>query len=72
MSAFASNCGWSRVSRFLADAHKMPGDGRINWQELVAKLRTAPRLMTMQSEVAMFTNGYSIGNLVKTFNKIMQ
>lgn len=55
-----------------SDAHKMPGDGRINWQELIAKIRTAPRLMTMQSEVSMFVNGYSIGNLVKTFNKIMQ
>ena len=55
-----------------SDAHKMPGEGRINWQELMAKLRTAPRLMTMQSEVSMFANGYSIGNLVRTFNKIMQ
>ena len=55
-----------------SDAHKMPGDGRINWPELIAKIRTAPRLMTMQSEVSMFVNGYSIGNLVKTFNKIMQ
>ena len=50
----------------------MPGDGRINWPELIARLRTAPRLMTMQSEVSMFVNGYSIGKLVKTFNNILQ
>ena len=55
-----------------SDAHKMPGDGRINWPELIAKLRTAPRLMTMQTEVSMFVNGYSIGKLVKTFNNILQ
>ena len=55
-----------------SDAHKMPGDGRINWPELIARLRTAPRLTTMQSEVAVGRNGYSIRRLVETFNGILK
>ena len=54
-----------------SDAHKMPGEGRIDWKTLIAKLRTAPRLKTMQSEVAMGRNNYSIRRLVETFNNIL-
>ena len=49
----------------------MPGDGRIEWKELLAKIKSAPRLVTMQSEVSMFRNGYSVRRLVETFNKLL-
>ena len=54
-----------------SDAHQMPGDGRIEWKELIAKIKTAPRLLTMQSEVLMIDNGYSVRRLVDTFNKLL-
>ena len=54
-----------------SDAHKMPGEGRIEWKELIAKIKSAPRLLTMQSEVSMFRHGYSVRRLVETFNKLL-
>ena len=52
------------------DDHKMPGDGIIDWKKLADKLLTAPRLETIQSEVAMINGNYSIKRLVNTFNEI--
>ena len=54
-----------------SDAHQMPGDGRINWPELIAKLRTAPRLVSMQSEVSVGKYAYSIRRLTETFKEIV-
>ena len=54
-----------------SDAHQMPGEGRINWPELISKIRTAPRLISMQSEVSMGKYAYSIRNLAETFRKIV-
>lgn len=52
------------------DSHKMPGEGVIRWDELLEKLCSAPRLLTLQSEVSMFRNGYSIRYLVETFDRL--
>ena len=54
------------------DSHKMPGDGTINWDNLVSKLENAPRLMTIQTEVILSDHGYSIKHLVDTFNKLFK
>lgn len=55
-----------------SDAHRMPGEGRIVWDELLGKLRTAPRLMTMQSEVSMMRYGYSIRRLTECFDRLLK
>lgn len=52
------------------DDHAMPFDGIIDWKKLADKLLTAPRLQTIQSEVAMGRFDYSVKKLVDTFNKI--
>ena len=54
-----------------SDAHQMPGEGRINWPEQIAKIRTAPRLVSMQSEVSVGKYAYSIRHLAETFKKIL-
>ena len=53
------------------DSHMMPGDGIIDWNKLMNKLKNAPRLMTLQTEVIMFKYGYPVKRLVDTFNKLM-
>ena len=50
----------------------MPFDGTVDWKKLMDKLSKAPRLMTMQTEVSMFKYGYSVKQLVDTFNKVIQ
>ena len=54
----------------LIDEHKLPGDGTVDWQRTVARLRTAPRLRNMQSEVIPPTNRIPIRDLVGTFKKL--
>ncbi len=54
------------------DSHMMPGDGITDWDKVMSKLATAPRLMTMQTEVGMFKYGYSVRQLVETFRKIVK
>lgn len=54
------------------DDHIMPGTGSINWKELAAKIMSAPRLMSIQSEVNMFRDGNSVKRLVDTFNGIFR
>lgn len=64
------------------DLHAMPGDGDIDWQELMPKLQNCPRMMEMQTEVSLFISGinwagelpaprggYSVKCLVETFRK---
>ena len=55
-----------------SDAHMMPFDGTVDWKKLMDKLSKAPRLMTMQTEVSMFKYGYSVKQLVDTFNKVIR
>ena len=65
-----------------ADLHAMPGDGVIDWQPLVSRLRQCPRMVEYQSEVcfASGTNwagkllapqgGYTVKRLVEAFRGI--
>ena len=64
------------------DLHAMPGDGSVNWPEMVAKLKSCPRLEEIQTEVNYLSginwsgepcaphSGYSIKRLVETFRKL--
>lgn len=65
------------------DLHAMPGDGTVNWQELLPKLRNCPRMMEMQTEVPLYTwginwsgelpappGGYAVKDAVETFRKL--
>ncbi len=64
------------------DLHAMPGDGTIDWQELLPKLRRCPRMLEYQTEVNLIdgknwagispapVGGYSIRRLVDTFRKL--
>ena len=64
------------------DLHAMPGDGDIDWAELVPELNSCPRLLEPQTEVDFHdgTNwagkllappgGYSVKRLVESFRKI--
>ena len=53
-----------------SDAHRLPGEGTIDWADLIPKIKRCPHLISMQTEVT--TTGIAIGKLVETFNKIMQ
>ncbi len=35
-----------------SDEHLMPGDGIANWSQIIQRLKTAPRLLSLQSEVS--------------------
>ncbi len=62
-----------------SDHHGMPGDGTIDWNTLMPKLKSCPRMMEYQTEVTMYdginwagqlfapAGGYSIKKLVETF-----
>jgi len=55
------------------DTHTIPGLGSIKWPEVIAKLRTAPRLKNMQSEVIpLRRNGLPIRAVVESFNRILE
>ena len=54
------------------DTHTIPGMGTIDWAPALAKLRTAPRLKNMQSEVIpVRRNGIPICKVVESFNRIL-
>ena len=64
------------------DLHAMPGDGDVDWDAVLKKLRTCPRMLEWQTEVNYHdgTNwagellappgGYSIKRIVETFRKL--
>ncbi len=65
------------------DLHAMPGDGDIDWADLIPKLCACPRMMEMQTEVSLYISGinwagelpappggYSIKCLAETFRKL--
>ena len=64
------------------DSHSMPGDGTIDWNALVAELKSCPRMLEFQTEVNYNegvnwsgkllspSGGYSIKRLVESFRKI--
>lgn len=65
-----------------ADLHAMPGDGTIDWNTLMPRLRNCPRMLELQTEVNLLggTNwagvspapagGYSIKRLAETFHAL--
>ena len=54
------------------DTHTIPGMGTIDWAPAMAKLRTAPRLKNMQSEVIpVRRNGIPIRKVVESFDRIL-
>ena len=54
------------------DTHTIPGMGTIDWAPAMAKLRTAPRLKNMQSEVIpVRRNGLPIRAIVESFDRIL-
>ena len=66
----------------LSDLHALPGDGTVDWKDLIAKLQECPRMLDYQSEVNCVggTNwaglspapagGYSVRRLTETFRKL--
>ena len=64
------------------DSHSMPGAGTIDWNTLVPKLKSCPRMLEFQTEVNYNdgtnwsgkllapSGGYSIKRLVESFRKI--
>jgi len=64
------------------DYHDLPGYGTVNWPEVVAKLRTCPRMVEFQTEVvpqggpywsgkrAVPAGGWSIRRIVESFQKM--
>ncbi len=54
----------------IADQHYIPGDGNIEWDVIIPKLLSAPRLKSIQCESAPYS-GYSIPKVVSAMNKIL-
>jgi sugar phosphate isomerase/epimerase len=55
------------------DTHTIPGMGTIDWAPAMAKLRTAPRLKNMQSEVIpVRRNGIPIRRVVESFDRLLK
>ena len=54
------------------DAHELPGRGTVNWKNVVAELRNAPRLKCIQSEVKPIGNRIAVDTLVGTFKDLLK
>ena len=54
------------------DAHDLPGRGTVDWRNVVAQLRAAPRLQCIQSEVKPLRNRIAIPTLVGTFKDLLK
>ena len=52
------------------DSHDMPGRGTIDWQNMVPKLLSAPRLISVQSEVST-AHGYSVREIRESFKAVL-
>ena len=57
-------------NRAAKDEHDLPGTGTVDWQTTFARLRTAPRLKNIQSEVASTDHAIPIKTLVETFERL--
>lgn len=53
-----------------SDAHKLPGEGTIDWGKLIPQLKNCPELISMQTEV-LTVPGLPVGKLVETFRRII-
>jgi sugar phosphate isomerase/epimerase len=54
----------------VRDDHDLPGRGSIDWKRVFARLRTAPRLKCMQSEVIAVKHAIPVRTLVETFETL--
>ena len=52
------------------DQHNLPGKGNIDWQNICDKLKQAPRLKCIQSEVTVTPNKITLPQLCRTFEKL--
>ena len=51
------------------DTHSIPGDGTINWNEVIPALKKAPRLQVVQCEVNIIPR-YSIRQVCAKFREL--
>ena len=54
----------------VRDEHDLPGTGTVDWKTVFSRLRTAPRLKNMQSEVPAAALALPIKTLVETFERL--
>ena len=54
------------------DRHDLPGRGNADWEYICGKLKEAPRLQVIQSEVNIPKNGVAIRELVETFRRMFE
>ena len=52
------------------DSHRLPGDGNVNWNEVIPALKKAPRLQVIQCEVKMAANHYSVKQVCRKFAEL--
>jgi len=52
------------------DSHRLPGDGNVNWNEVIPALKQAPRLQVIQCEVKMAANHYSVKQVCRKFAEL--
>lgn len=52
-----------------ADEHKMPGQGIADWKRITERLRRAPRLISLQSEVDVKYYGHDPGSQMDPFRR---
>jgi len=55
-----------------SDAHRLPGEGTIDWRELIRKLKALPRLVSMQTEVRTVPTALPVAKLVRTFGTLLE
>jgi len=52
-----------------ADEHKLPGQGIADWKRITERLRRAPRLISLQSEVSVKYYGDAPGSQLESFRR---
>ena len=57
-------------NRVRKDDHDLPGTGSVDWETVLEKLASAPRLRCIQSEVAPVRNGIPVAKLCAAFRKL--
>lgn len=58
-------------NRVLNDDHDLPGTGTVDWTTVLAKLRSAPRLRCIQSEVKPVRNRIPVCRLCAAFARLL-
>ncbi len=52
------------------DSHSLPGEGNVNWNEVIPALKKAPRLQVIQCEVKMAAHHYSVKQVCRKFAEL--